>query len=183
MERIYQTHEDDYSAIQRLLFAISLSLLVHAMIGWLAPVGGSAPSNSRAGIVAPHVSVLSASLQTGTAVFEADSKAVQQRHAVINGDSPDLRFYPVHELDILPLPRGPIQVGQSTALSGTVRVLTRIDASGRVTGTYIFDSDASAAQDAAALQALRHTNFSAARKDGRVVRSEVIVEMTPTSPQ
>ncbi len=181
MERIYQTGADDFTASRRLLLAISLSLLVHAVIGWLAPAAGSVSNNARAGMVASPVSVMSALLQTGMVAVEADTKAVRQRHALIDVDSPDPRFYSARELDILPLPRGPIRVGEGVAASGTVRLLARIDASGRVTGVDVFDSDATTAQNAAALRTLRHTAFFSARKDGRAVRSEVIVEITAAS--
>jgi len=187
MERIHQADPTDYAASRRLLLAIVLSLLGHGIIVWFASAGGSASNNLRVGIFAPQRSVLSASLQTDAAVLEAGltagPKTVYQRRAVISVDSPDPRFYPVEQLDILPVPHQPIHAGQDAPASGTVRLLARIDASGRVTDVSVFDSDATDTQTMAAAHALRSTTFSSARKDGRAVRSEVIVEMAGASRQ
>jgi TonB family protein len=89
----------------------------------------------------------------------------------------DPRYYPAQDLDVLPVPRKPIELRRDRAGRATVRLLVRIDASGRVTGVSVFESDAPREMDAAARQALLRTGFSAARKDGRAVRSEVVIEL------
>jgi TonB family protein len=93
----------------------------------------------------------------------------------------DPRYYPAQDLDVLPVPRKQIELRRDRAGQATVRMLARIDASGRVTSVSVFESDASIVRNAAARQALLRTSFSAARKDGRAVRSEVVIELGTAS--
>ncbi len=88
----------------------------------------------------------------------------------------DPTYYQVNELDVFPAPLNPIRpVGELA--TGYVRVLARIDASGRVTGTRIFDSSATETEDALAMLAVSRTLFAAARRNGRKVRSEVVIDL------
>jgi TonB family protein len=58
-----------------------------------------------------------------------------------------------------------------------LRLLTYIDASGRVTGVSVLESDVSEERNLVAQRALREADFNPARKDGRAVRSEVVIEL------
>ena len=88
----------------------------------------------------------------------------------------DPTYYEVDELDVFPGPLRSIPFAGKTA-ARYVRVAARIDASGRVTGTRIFDSGATESENAAAMAAISRTSFSAARRNGRKVRSEVVIEL------
>jgi TonB family protein len=178
VERINQTDPGRKVAIERLSCAIALSLLLHLAVGWFTPAGaGVHASSSRDLFVIPRISVLSASLQADPMFGQVSPLPAHAVHVVSGIDSPDPRFYPARELDILPRLREPVCLGQEAAASTPVRVLARIDASGRPTRVSVYDSEATEAQNAAALRALGRATFTPARKEGRAVRSEVVVEL------
>lgn len=96
---------------------------------------------------------------------------------------PDLVFYPVNELDVYPVPVSPISVSSADTLleSGTpparVSLWVSIDETGWPAEVAIHDADPEAVFDEAATTALRGARFSPARKDGRPVRSRVLIEL------
>jgi len=183
MERISQIHPDEHAAIQRLLLAVALSLLLHAIIVWFVAGGVSASDAPalQAQLLPPRVAGFSASLQAHAAAVDAQptvASSSSRRVSTISGlDTPDPRYYPVEELDFLPFPRQPIKFSEALPVTGRIRLLARIDASGRLTRVSVFDSEATDIQNAAAVDALHRSVFSAARKDGRLVRSEVVIEL------
>lgn len=183
MERINAVDRAGIAAKKRLLLAIGLSLLVHV---WAASygigrLGNGATAPIHLHVLLPHIDALMASLRDRVLVAEASSANVPgaqpQRRAVNALLAPDARYYTVDELDVLPVLRQPIRMPQSARVAGSVRLLTRIDASGRVTDVRIFDSGADAVQNMAAVEAMRRSAFFAARKYALPVRSEVVIDL------
>jgi protein TonB len=89
----------------------------------------------------------------------------------------DPAYYAARELDVYPVPLQPLRVQLVSQIQGWVRVLTLVDETGSVTQAEIFDSDPPEALDEAALAAVRASRFSPARKDGRTVRSRILLEL------
>ena len=182
MERIDRVDPAEDAALKRLLFAIALSLLMHAVVvaaggNWLDT--GSTALHDQ--LPSPPVAALSVSLQNGTTPPGFRSwipVSVSPLPGVFVGaEVLDARYYSIEDLDVLPVPREPIRMPNATPASGVLRLLTRIDASGRVTGVSVFDSGANEAEITAAINAMRGSAFFAARKHGRPVRSEVVIEL------
>ena len=96
-------------------------------------------------------------------------------------DAPDPRFYSAAELDVLPTPRTPIRLPRDVVKFGEVRLLAHIDASGRVVGFAGAESDVNAQHNEAALEVVRETPFNAALRNGRPVRSQVMIELAGAS--
>ena len=183
MERIDRVDPAEDAALKRLLFAIALSLLMHAVV---VAAGGNQLRDSSVTALhdqfpSPPVTALSVSLQNGTTPPGFRSWIpVSVSHlpgVFVGAEVLDARYYPIEDLDVLPVPREPIRMPNATPASGVLRLLTRIDASGRVTGVSVFDSGANEAEITAAINAMRGSAFFAARKHGRPVRSEVVIEL------
>jgi TonB family protein len=183
MERIRRTDAGGLAALKRLLFAIALSVLVHA---WAVSFGldrlrHGAEQAADTSIASPLTGGLVVSLQSTVSMPEATPgnvpEPVLERSAVSVVAAPDARYYTVEELDVLPVPRQPIRLPQAARVSGSIRLLARIDASGRVIDVTVYDSGADAAHNAAAVGAIQRCIFFAARKYGRPVRSEVVIDL------
>lgn len=163
-----------------------LSLLVHAIVLSIIPGRGSDSNvpDVAGHVVLPRVFTLSASLLTNESAFDKGMNSSQRDDrlgAASSLDAPDPRYYAVEELDVLPTPRGPIRLPQGTPAPGKVRLLARIDASGRITSVSVLDSDGTERHNTAALQALRDTPFDAALRNGQPVRSQVMIELAASS--
>ena len=182
MQRINRTDPASYAATQRLSIALMLSLLMHAIVLSIVPGRGSDSNvlDVTGRVVLPRTFTLSASLLTNQSTFDKGTSSSQRDDrlgAASPLDSPDPRYYAVEELDVLPTPRGPIRLQQVTPALGKVRLLARIDASGRVTSVSVLNSDRTERHKIAALQNLRDMPFNAALRNGQPVRSEVMVEL------
>ena len=183
MEHIDRTHPAETAAQKRLLYALALSLVLHAFV--VTTGGIRARDNGFAEAIHPSrlplFPALFVSLE-GMAMGAASQAHMpfQTNAAVRNKGGivvPDAHYYAVNELDVLPAPRNPDRMLGLAPSSGSVRLLVLIDASGRVTGVSIFDAETSASQAAAAASGMRRFAFVAARKHGRPVRSEVVIEL------
>ena len=186
MQRIKRTDPASHAATQRLAIAVTLSLLLHAIVFSVTPGRGSASHvpDVSGYVVLPRIFTLSASLLTNSSAFDKGLSSSQRDDrfgATSSLDTPDPRYYAVEELDVLPVPRGPIRLRQGTPALGKVRLLARIDASGRITSVSVLYSDRTERHDTAALQALRDTLFDAALRNGQPVRSEVMIELAAES--
>ena len=187
MERITQIDPDEHAAIQRLLLAVALSLSLHAVVVWLGKgsVGVEIAPALQAQLVSPRAAGFSASLRSRGVEPEAQSYVASRPGSKVNAlgrlETPDPRYYPVEELDVLPFLRQPIGFPEHLPMTGRIRLLARIDASGRMTGVSVFDSDAADIENAHAVDALYRSVFSAARKEGRPVRSQVVIELAAHS--
>ncbi len=179
MERIEPTDPAGFAARKRLLFAIALSCFAHAWAVYPGLERATQTINSH--ILSPRTGALAVSLQSSVPISGAwlgKPPGPDLDLTVANAlRAPDARYYKVEELDVLPVPRQPIRMPQAVRVSGSVRLLTRIDASGRVIDVSVFDSGAHAVQNAVMVEAMRRCAFYAARKNGRPVRSEVVIEL------
>lgn len=186
MQRLNRIDPSAEAANRRLTMALALSLVVHAMLLWAAPFRGN-DSNSldfAAGLVLPRFSTLSATLVATVSTPDTDphTRLRDGRSKVVNRvDAPDSRFYAAAELDVLPTPRTPIRMPRDLVGFRKVRLLAHIDASGRVVGFAGEESDGNRQQNRAALEAVRATSFNAALRNGRPVRSQVMIELAGAS--
>ena len=181
MERIDRHDPLQHAAILRLLLAGVLSISLHGVAAWFVPgpVFQTNVSTVRAYVVAPFADSLAALSSAGPLAESMplpDLESRRLRNGFASVETLDPTYYQVNELDVFPAPLNPIRPIVKLA-TGYVRVLARIDASGRVTGTRIFDSSATETEDTLATLAVSRTLFAAARRNGRKVRSEVVIEL------
>ena len=184
MERIQRIDASEDAALKRLLCAIALSLLLHAFVVTVAAnrARDNGTTASRDQPASPALSIFSASLRSTVANARLRARVPIQTvfpHSNEGGVAAlDARYYGAGELDVLPAPRNPNRMRNVTPVSGWLRLRVLIDASGRVTDVSVFEAATSDAQVAASVSGIRRVAFVAARKHGRAVRSEVIVELT-----
>jgi TonB family protein len=181
MERIDRHDPLQHAAILRMLLAVAVSISLHGVAAWFVPgsVFHTGVSIVRTHIVAPVADSLAALSIAGPEATSMPVMALNPnrlRDGFTAIEALDPTYYQVDEIDVFPAPLGPIQPLDKLA-SGYVRVLARIDASGRVTGTRIFDSSATDTEDTLAMLAISRTLFAAARRNGQEVRSEVVIEL------
>jgi len=95
---------------------------------------------------------------------------------------PDLVHYPAKDLDIYPQAFRPIapfypETARDAQVAGSVTLLVLIDEVGRVIGTSVMDAVPDGVFEEAAQQALANAAFYPARKDGRPVRSRILIKV------
>jgi TonB family protein len=95
---------------------------------------------------------------------------------------PDLVHYAAKDLDIYPLAITPIAPAYPSDTpeaqgAGSVTLLVLIDDGGRVVGSSVVDATAGTMFEQAALQALARTAFHPAQKEGRTVRSQILIKV------
>ncbi|MEX0960582.1 MAG: energy transducer TonB [Burkholderiales bacterium] len=100
---------------------------------------------------------------------------------------PDLVYYPASELDVYPVPVSPITISaldsaRAAGTSGRIRLWVSIDETGWPAAVEVQDAHPAGLSDAAAIAALRMQRFSPASKDGRPVRSRVLIELQLSTP-
>lgn len=95
---------------------------------------------------------------------------------------PDPVHYPAKDLDIFPqavkriTPIYP-QAAREAQIAGSVTLLVLIDEAGRVLGTSVMDAAPDGIFELAAQQAVENALFYPAQKDGRTVRSRILVKI------
>ena len=95
---------------------------------------------------------------------------------------PDLVHYPAKDLDVYPqvltriTPEYP-QAARDAQVAGSVTLLVSIDEAGRVIGISVMDAAPEGVFEQAAQQALENTAFYPAQKDGRTVRSRILIKV------
>ena len=95
---------------------------------------------------------------------------------------PDPVHYPAKDLDIYPQASKRItavypEVARDSKVAGSVMLLVLIDEAGRVVGTSVMDATPDGLFEKAAQQALANAAFYPAQKDGRMVRSRVLIKV------
>jgi periplasmic protein TonB len=95
---------------------------------------------------------------------------------------PDPVHYPAKDLDIYPRALRPIvpvypETARDAQVAGSVTLLVLIDEIGRVVDTSVTDSMPEGVFEQAAQQALANAAFYPAQKDGRMVRSRVLIKV------
>lgn len=94
----------------------------------------------------------------------------------------DLVHYPAKDLDIYPQLQGALhpdypEPARTQKIPGTVTLLVLIDEAGRVTGISVVDAVPEGLFEDSAQQALSRAAFSPAQRDGRRVRSRILVSV------
>lgn len=95
----------------------------------------------------------------------------------------DDTWYPAKQLDVLPValaevePRYPEQAS-AQSVGGEVTLLLLVDEMGEVQERSVVEADPPGVFDGAALDAFRDVRFQPARRDGRNVRSRVLVTLS-----
>ena len=121
------------------------------------PAGGTsghAPSHMPATAVAPP---------------GADAPAVLR--------APDPTYYPARELDAYPQPARPLAL-DGPAGAGSIRLLLLIDEHGVVNDVSLVEADAAGHLEETLRAALAATRFLPAQKDGRAVRSRIVLSVS-----
>ena len=95
---------------------------------------------------------------------------------------PDPVHYPAKDLDIYPQASKRItpvypEMARDANVAGSVTLLVLIDEAGRVVGTSVLDATPDGVFEQAAQQALADAAFYPAQKDGRTVRSRVLIKV------
>ena len=95
---------------------------------------------------------------------------------------PDPVHYPAKDLDVYPQASKRItpvypEMARDSKVAGSVTLLVLIDEAGRVVDTSVMDATPDGVFEQAAQQALANAAFYPAQKDGRMVRSRVLVKV------
>ena len=95
---------------------------------------------------------------------------------------PDPVHYPAKDLDIYPQVSKPIapvypEMARESRVAGSVTLLVLIDEAGRVVDTSVMDATPDGVFEQAARQALANAAFFPAQKEGRMVRSRVLIKV------
>ena len=185
---------------RRLLIALTVSLLFHFLI-----VSGSrGPAGPRSGGPAPALQVrfqvpdipvadlpgnpqptafpqtAPAAVQTGhkgrPATTESGDAAEMPRETRAAAHGSESRFYLARELDRYPVPLMPVVPGhQRDGIAGSVRLWVSIDHVGRVFDVAVADGDPAGIHEQSARDLMLATRFDPARKDGRAVKSRLLL--------
>jgi len=184
------------AAFERLSVAVVLSATLHLYL-----IYGLAlqPTHSPA----DYVSIINARLLPEPAVTKWPAAPAMQRERIVavqpaaqappagdrspepEGSTPSLPdpvHYAARDLDVYPQPLNGIEpVYPQTALAGEiggwVTLLLLIDESGRVTDASVVDAFPPDVFEESALRALAATVYSPAQKNGRAVRSRILVKL------
>jgi len=185
-----------------LVYGFSLpegSLLIqHARVmhARLEPVPLSAPLRPKARETSPGPRALQNAREDHPVLPEADlpverpvaiekvpaAEPVQSMDGNASSMLPDPTHYPANELDVYPralhtiVPTYPIGALE-TQTAGFVTLLVLIDEVGRVTVSTVVDAIPDGVFEQAAQQALAHAVFYPAQKEGRSVRSRILVKV------
>lgn len=96
-----------------------------------------------------------------------------------SGEGAGHHYYSAHELDRYPLPAAQLDfsAAKSAITAGRVRLWLRIDHIGRVVDLAVVHAEPPGVFDAAAREHLLQTRFAPASKDGRAVKSRIMLEL------
>lgn len=186
---------------RRLLIALGVSLFVHYLIagGWsgagglqratVAPLPLQARLEPRE---EPGSEPLTAAAHDGMAVsapLAAPARARQSARSratpppVLQANTefangPDTRFYLARELDHYPAPLAPLGLRSHTSgAAGSVRLWISIDHAGQVVDVAVVDAEPPGMYEQHARDLVLATPFAPARKDGRPVKSRVLLAL------
>jgi periplasmic protein TonB len=186
---------------RRLAFALGASLLAHYLIVAVWPSSGGGRPMPMVPLLKAQLEITAAALTVPSAesadlsqatVLPASTPLVPARlertespavapEVQFSGAQasaiPDSRFYSARELDRFPEPVAPLELQSVTGRSGSVRLRIGIDLAGRVVEIDVVDSDPSGALEAYAREQLQATRFMPGLKDGRPVRSRILLEL------
>jgi len=190
------------AAAGRLRFALALSALAHwallatPLVDTLRP--GAAPSTIDAPMTVRFASPPGAVLDTPEVTDAAESRmpgpatgnsgragsdwpaivvAPPGADAQVAWRVPDPTYYPARELDAYPRPARPLELERLPG-AGSIRLLLLIDEHGIVNDISLVEAGAASRLDEALRTALAATRFLPAQKDGRAVRSRIVLSVS-----
>ena len=184
----------------RLLIALAVSLLFHALIisGWRGSAGARSGGQSPAlqvRLEVPGIPVAdppanlqtitlpptaSAAAQTGRdgrpAMGESSDPVAMSRERIAATGGSEARFYLARELDRYPVPLMPIRPSRhGDGAAGSVRLWVSIDHIGRVVDVAVADAEPAGIYEQSARDLVQSARFDPARKDGRAVKSRLLL--------
>lgn len=176
--------------VRRMLIALGASLLVHFLIaGWSgsgkARGAADAPVRLQARLESNPVVLPSAGKNDQPPVRMAVSPAELPRRTApvaaatvrqsAGAAATDPRFYLARELDRYPSPLSALDPGGDGAATGSVRLWVSIDEAGRVVDAAVIDPDPPGESGRLARERVLATSFISAWRDGRPVKSRVLL--------
>jgi len=103
--------------------------------------------------------------------------AVEPSPASAAASGPDLRFYLARELDRYPSPLTTLSLDDGRGTAGGVRLWVSIDQTGRVVDVAVIDADPPGEFEHLARERLLAMRFVPAERDGRPVKSRILLVM------
>lgn len=103
--------------------------------------------------------------------------ALEPSPAGVAASGPDLRFYLARELDQYPSPLSALSLDDGRGTAGGVRLWVSIDQAGRVVDVAVIDADPPGEFERLARERVLATRFVPARRDGRPVKSRILLVM------
>jgi protein TonB len=158
----------------------------------MAPIPDNAPMTVRlapAPVLVPEVPApekwgqtrFSASVSQQGQKVESDPVLKVESDPVLPPVLPDLNYYPARDLDDYPRPLAPLRIDRpGHAGAGEVRLELLIDERGVVRDVAFAGPARPGAEEEKLRAALAATPFAPARKDGRPVRSRILLRLTGT---
>lgn len=146
----------------------------------MAPIPDNAPMTVRLAPAPVLVPEVPAPEKWGQTRFSASASQQGQK---VEPDPvlPDLNYYPARDLDDYPRPLAPLRVDRPAhASAGEVRLELLIDERGVVRDVVFAGPARPGAEEEELRAALAATPFAPARKDGRPVRSRILLSFTGT---
>ncbi len=105
------------------------------------------------------------------------SVATKPSPASAAASGPDLRFYLARELDQYPSPLSALSLDDSRGTAGGARLWVNIDQTGRVVDVAVIEAEPPGEFERLARERLLATRFVPARRDGRPVKSRILLVM------
>jgi outer membrane biosynthesis protein TonB len=183
--------------LRRMLIALGLSLLVHFLMvgGWGA--SGAARTTAVAVPLQARLEPMSAALPPLAAVDTPSATTAPQPEVSVRraapamtavavaeqspagaaASGPDLRFYLARELDQYPSPLAALTLSDLSRDNGrgSARLWVSIDQTGRVVEAALIDADPPGELERQARERVLATPFVPARRDGRPVKSRILL--------
>ena len=168
--------------------------VINARLAPLAPSATprqtNAPERSRLPELVRRAGLAPASLDVAEPLAASEAAAIAAEPEQVVAESgataiptiPDPVYYPARDLDIHPHALNPIrpvypEAAREAQVAGSVTLLVLIDESGRVVGTSVEDAAPGGVFEQVAQQAVAISAFYPAQKDGRAVRSRILVKL------
>ena len=180
--------------LRRMLIALGASLLVHFLMigGWgsgaahttstvvplqarLEPLAAELPPPAAAENLPVSADPQPAVSSRRTAPATVAAASVEPLPAGAAASGPDLRFYLARELDQYPSPLSALSLDNGSGTVGGVRLWVSIDQAGRVVDAAVIDADPPGEFERLARERVLATQFMPARRDGRPVKSRVLL--------
>lgn len=99
------------------------------------------------------------------------------RNGAAVAEAPDLTYYGARQLDVFPALSSKLELGAVAAARGRALLLVLIDATGAVDDVSLVEASPAAVAEEDAKRALTAARFTPAYRNGRAVRSRMLIEV------